>query len=404
MLDKLTLEDLDVAGKRVLVRVDFNVPLGETDGVTVITDDRRIVSSLPTIRYLVDHGARVVLMSHMGRPKGQRVEGLSLLPVAGRLAKLLGKSVALAPDCVGESVQELVDTVQPGEVLLLENLRFHEAETDNSPEFARQLASLADLYVNDAFGAAHRAHASTVGVTEDIELCAAGVLLRKELDFLGGALVQPERPFVGILGGAKISSKITVIDALLEKVDTLLVGGAMSYTFFKCQGHEIGKSLFEEGQEEHVRRIQEKVGSSSGVSLVLPTDCVVASDPSAHESRRVVTYDGIPADLEAFDIGPETAERYAGIVRSAKTVIWNGPMGMFEVDAFAAGTNAVAAALVEATAAGATTVIGGGDSAASIQKAGLEDKVSHVSTGGGASLEFLEGKVLPGVAALTDAS
>lgn len=402
MLNKLFVEDLDVRGKRVLVRVDFNVPLAEEDGAQVITDDKRIVASLPTIQYLVDQGARVVLMSHMGRPKGERVEKLSLAPVAARLGELIEKDVTLAPDCVGDEVQALVDALEPGGVLLLENLRFHKAETDNDAEFAAQLASLADVYVNDAFGAAHRAHASTEGVTRGVEQCAAGYLMRKELDYLGNAVADPQRPFVGILGGAKISSKITVIERLLDKVDTLLIGGAMSYTFFKYLGFEIGNSLFEEGQEDVVGRIQEKAASLANVELILPTDAVVASAPSDDAERRVVKREEIPADMEGFDIGPETAEYYGKIVRGAKTVVWNGPMGMFEVDAFAAGTNAVANALVDATASGATTIIGGGDSAAAIQKAGLQNKVSHVSTGGGASLDFLEGRVLPGVAALTD--
>ena len=402
MLNKLFVEDLDVRGKRVLVRVDFNVPLAEEDGAQVITDDKRIVASLPTIQYLVDQGARVVLMSHMGRPKGERVEKLSLAPVAARLGELIEKDVTLAPDCVGDEVQALVDALEPGGVLLLENLRFHKAETDNDAEFAAQLASLADVYVNDAFGAAHRAHASTEGVTRGVEQCAAGYLMRKELDYLGNAVADPQRPFVGILGGAKISSKITVIERLLDKVDTLLIGGAMSYTFFKYLGFEIGNSLFEEGQEDVVGRIQEKAASLANVELILPTDAVVASAPSDDAERRVVKREEIPADMEGFDIGPETAEYYGKIVRGAKTVVWNGPMGMFEVDAFAAGTNAVANALVDATASGATTIIGGGDSAAAIQKAGLQNKGSHVSTGGGASLDFLEGMVLPGVAALTD--
>ena len=402
MLNKLFVEDLDVQGKRVLVRVDFNVPLGEKDGKPVITDDKRILASLPTVTYLIEQGARVILMSHMGRPKGQRVEGLSLAPVAARLGELIDKKVTLAPDCVGDEVKALVDALEPGEVVLLENLRFHEAETQNDPDFSAQLASLADAYVNDAFGAAHRAHASTAGVTESLALCVAGYLMRTELDYLGNALVDAKRPFVGILGGAKISSKITVIESLLDAVDTLLIGGAMSYTFFKYLGFEIGKSLFEDGQDDQIDRIQKKAASLANVELILPTDCVVAAGPSEDAERRVVAREDIPADMEGFDIGPETAEYYGKIVRAAKSVVWNGPMGMFEVDAFAVGTNAVASALVDATAQGATTIIGGGDSAAAIQKAGLDDKVSHVSTGGGASLEFLEGKVLPGVAALSD--
>ncbi len=399
---KLFIEDLDVAGKRVLVRVDFNVPLAREDGAPRITDDRRIRASLPTIERLVSGGARTILVSHLGRPKGTRDPAASLAPVAKRLSQLLGRPVAFADDCVGDAVAGKVEALGAGDVLLLENLRFHAGEEKNDPEFARQLASLADLYVNDAFGTAHRAHASTEGVTRHIARCACGYLLRKELDYLGKALAEPERPFVAIIGGAKISSKITVLERLLDRVDTLLIGGGMAYTFLKSMGREIGKSLLEEDHLQTAASILEKARARDGVELLLPTDCVVAEAPNAEARRQTVSAEAMPADMMGLDIGPETAKRFAGVVLGAGTVIWNGPMGMFEEPAFAAGTRAVAEALASATERGATTIIGGGDSALAIQEAGLDDRVSHVSTGGGASLEFLEGKVLPGVAALTD--
>ena len=400
---KLFIEGLDVRGKRVLVRVDFNVPLENGDGGPVITDDRRIVASLPTIRRLIDSGARVILMSHLGRPKGERKENLSLAPVATRLSELLEKDVPLASDCVGEEVASAVGRLGDGDVILLENLRFHADETKNGAEFARSLSSLGELYVNDAFGTSHRAHASTQGLTEYLDCCAAGYLLQREIEYLGGALSDPGRPFVAIVGGAKVSSKIVVIERLLERVDTLLIGGGMAYTFFKAMGREIGKSLFEDGQEDEVRRILDKAESMDGVELLLPVDCVVASEFSEQAETRVVGATEIPADLESLDIGPKTAELYGEKIAAAKTVVWNGPMGVFEMAPFAKGTNAVAEALVRATAAGATTIVGGGDSALAIQRGGYEDGVSHVSTGGGAALEFLEGKVLPALAALTDA-
>lgn len=402
--EKLFVDDLDVRGKRVLVRVDFNVPLSCAEGEEVtITDDRRIRASLTTIRRLVDGGARTVLMSHLGRPKGQRLPGASLESVAKRLAELLERPVAFAGDCVGPVARAKVDELGDGNVLLLENLRFHAGETQNDRAFAEALASLAELYVNDAFGTAHRAHASTVGVTHFIDRCACGYLLRKEIDYLGKALADPGRPFVAIIGGAKISSKITVLERLLDRVDTLLIGGGMAYTFFRAMGREIGKSLLEEKQQKTALEILEKAKGRCDVEVLLPVDCVVAESPDATSGTRTVSTEAIPADLEGLDIGEETARKFGDVIRAAKSVVWNGPMGVFERPAFASGTNAVARALVEATDHGATTIIGGGDSALAIQQAGLDDRVSHVSTGGGASLEFLEGKILPGLAALTDA-
>jgi phosphoglycerate kinase len=400
--EKLFIEDLDARGKRVLVRVDFNVPLAGEGGRMAITDDRRIVESLPTIRRLSGDGARVILMSHLGRPKGKRAPEASLEPVARRLGELLGKPIAFAADCIGEAAMSKVETLGDGDVLLLENLRFHAGEEKNDPAFAAALASLGDLYVNDAFGSAHRAHASTEGITRHMAACACGYLLRKELDYLGAALADPGRPFVAVIGGAKISTKINVLERLLDRVDTLLVGGGMAYTFFKAMGREIGGSLLEEGQEQTALGILDKAKRKRGVELLLPVDCVAAEAATAAARRQTVSTEAIPADLAGFDIGPRTSRRYAEIVAAAKTVVWNGPMGKFEEPTFAAGTRAVAEAMARATARGAVTIVGGGDSALAIQQCGLEKQVSHVSTGGGASLEFLEGKVLPGVAALTD--
>lgn len=395
---KLFIEDLEVKGRRVLVRVDFNVPLSE-DGE--ITDDRRIQATLPTIRYLVDHGARVILMSHLGRPKGERKPELSLAPVAVRLGELLRKEVPLAEDCIGSAVQEKLQALGDGDVLLLENLRFHKEEEKNDPAFAEQLASLGELYVNDAFGAAHRAHASTEGAAKLFGQRAAGYLMKKELDYLGGALEDPGHPFVAIIGGAKVSGKIKVMRALLHTVDQLLVGGGMTYTFFRAMGKETGKSLVEEDRIETAREVIEETKSPGTAELLLPVDCVAADRFDNDADRIVVDADNIPPDRDCLDIGPRTIELYSKRVREAKTVVWNGPMGVFELPNFAAGTDAIARALVECTAAGGVTVIGGGDSAAAISRAGLADKVSHVSTGGGASLEFLEGEKLPGVEVLT---
>jgi phosphoglycerate kinase len=398
MGQKLFIEDLDVQGKKALVRVDFNVPLDEKQN---ITNDKRIVASLPTIKYLSSHGAKVILMSHLGRPKGQRTPEFSLRPVAEDLKGKLDCSVSFVDDCIGDSVQSAVEALGDGDVLLLENLRFYAEEEKNDSAFAEKLAGLGDVYVNDAFGTAHRAHASTEGVTRCIETCAAGYLMKKELDYLGGALENPQRPFVAILGGAKISGKIDVISALLDKVDTLIVGGGMSYTFFKAQGKEIGKSLLEEDRIPLAKEILE-TAKAKGKELLLPVDCMAASEFSNDAERTAVSADAIPADMMALDIGPKTIASFSDKVRSAKTVVWNGPMGVFEFSNFAVGTNAIAEALAEATDAGATTVIGGGDSASAVAKAGLGNRMSHISTGGGASLEFLEGKKLPGVEALSD--
>ena len=396
---KLFLEDLDVAGKRVLVRVDFNVPL---DDQGQITDDRRIQATLPTIRWLVEHGARVVLMSHLGRPKGQRVPEMSLAPVAKRLGELLGSSVVMANDCVGPEVAVHVEALSDGDVLLLENLRFHAEETANDPEFATQLSLLGDVYVNDAFGAAHRAHASTEGAALHFDERAAGYLMKKELDYLDAALEQPQRPFVAIIGGAKISGKIDVMRALLDKVDHLLVGGGMSYTFQKALGYEIGGSLVENDRLDMAREIYETAKELGDQKLVLPVDNLSVPEFGNTTDVVAVDADSIPADRDCIDIGPKTIEKYAGIVRDAKTVVWNGPLGAFETPAYAEGTRAIARALVECTQAGGTTIVGGGDSAAALGQMGLDEQVSHVSTGGGASLEFLEGKKLPGVEALSD--
>ncbi|NLN26610.1 MAG: phosphoglycerate kinase [Firmicutes bacterium] len=385
------LTDLDVKGKRVLVRVDFNVPLDEARH---ITDDTRIRAALPTIEHLLNEGAAVILMSHLGRPKGVD-DALRLDPVATRLSELLGRPVKKVDDCVGPEVEAAARELGPGEVLLLENLRFYKEETANDPEFARRLASIADVYVNDAFGAAHRAHASTAGVADYLP-AAAGLLLARELDVLGGALENPERPFVAILGGAKVSDKIGVITNLLTKVDALLIGGGMAYTFLKAKGYEVGKSLLDAERIELAKELMAEA-EKRGVRLLLPVDVVIADDFSEDASTREVDVDSIPADWEALDIGPKTCQLFAEEVAKAKTIVWNGPMGVFEMAPFAHGTRAVAEALA---ASKGTTIIGGGDSAAAVQQFGLAERMTHISTGGGASLEFLEGKVLPGVAAL----
>lgn len=398
-MKKLTVDQVDLKGKRVLVRVDFNVPLDENLN---ITDDIRITSSLPTIKKIINEGGKAILMSHLGRPKGAPNPKYSLKPAAKRLSELLGKEVLMAPDCVGPEVKAMVDSMKDGDVLLLENLRFHAEEEKNNPDFAKQLSELGDVYVNDAFGSAHRAHASTEGVTKYISTSVSGYLMQKELEYLGKAITEPERPYCAILGGAKISGKIDVIENLFNKVDTLIIGGGMAYTFYKAMGYEIGTSLLEEDKIELAKQLLEKAKTSE-VNFVLPVDVVVAPEFSNDSPSEVVTIQTIPADKMGLDIGPKTIELFRNEVLKSKTIIWNGPMGVFEFDNFAKGTNAIAEALVEATAKGATTVIGGGDSAAAIKKAGLDDKVSHVSTGGGASLEFLEGKTLPGVAALNDA-
>jgi len=396
-MNKLFIEEIDCKDKTVIVRVDFNVPVKGG----AVENDKRLRAALPTITHLVDEGAKVILMSHLGRPKGQHVEAMSLKPVAARLAELLGKPVAFADNCVGPKAKEAVEALSKGDVLLLENLRFHKAETDNDEGFAKELASLADLYVNDAFGTAHRAHASTEGITRHIATCACGYLIKKELDFLGSALTEPKRPFTAIIGGAKISGKIDVIKALLPKVDTLIIGGGMACTFLKAMGKEIGNSLCE---EEKLPLAKELLELGKG-KILLPTDYLV-TDRLDFDNRTIgyqafVSEDSIEKGQMAVDIGPKSTKLFADRIEVSKTVVWNGPMGVFEIDASAKGTFAVADALVKATENGGTTIVGGGDSAAAIEKAGLADKVSHVSTGGGASLEFLEGKKLPGVEALS---
>lgn len=397
-MNKLTIDDLELKGKKVLMRVDFNVPL---DDKLNIRDDTRITAALPSIKKIISEGGRVILMSHLGRPKGERVLEMSLEPVAKRLSELLKKDISFTEDCIGESVKFFVDQLEDGNVLLLENLRYYKEETNNDPEFAKKLAEHADVYVNDAFGTAHRAHASTEGVTKYIEKCAAGYLMQKEIDYLGKAIADPAHPFTAILGGAKISGKIDVILNLLPKVDNLIIGGGMTYTFLKAKGLEIGKSLLEEEKIDLAKEILEKV-SGSNVNFVLPADTNVAAEFNNDSPSENVSVDSIPADKMGLDIGEKTIEEFEKIILESKTVVWNGPMGVFEFENFAKGTFAVANALVKATEKGAVTIIGGGDSAAAIKKAGLSDKVSHVSTGGGASLEFLEGKELPGLTALTD--
>lgn len=386
------VDQLPVEGKRVLVRVDFNVPLSE-DGT--ITDDTRIRAALPTIQHLLDRGAAVILMSHLGRPKGQVVESLRLDPVADRLGELLGRPVRKVNDCVGPEAEAAAQALKPGEVLLLENLRFHPEEEKNDAAFAQKLASLADAYVNDAFGAAHRAHASTEAVARLLP-SAAGFLMLKEIQIMGGALENPNRPFLAILGGAKVSDKIGVIQNLLDKVDVLAIGGGMGYTFLKAKGYEVGQSLLDEERVELARQLIQQAEAKQ-VRLLLPVDVVVASEISPDAETQVVPADRIPADKQGLDIGPETAKLLADEVRKARTIIWNGPLGVFEVEPFARGTRAVAMAMAQADA---VTIIGGGDSAAAVEQMGVAHRMTHVSTGGGASLEFLEGKTLPGVAAL----
>jgi phosphoglycerate kinase len=389
---KKTVRDIAVKGKRVLVRVDFNVPLENGE----VADDTRIRAALPTIQYLLEQGAAVILMSHLGRPKGKVQDELRLDPVARRLSQLLGRDVGKLDDCVGPETLRAAKSLEPGQVLLLENLRFHPEEEENDPDFARQLASLADVYVNDAFGTAHRAHASTAGVTVHLP-AVAGLLLERELEVLGTVLAHPARPFVAILGGAKVSSKIGVIRSLLTKVDLLLVGGGMANTFLKAQGHEVGESLAEDDRLMMAREILEQAGEK----LVLPVDVVVADAFAADANVQTVGVDQVPAGWRILDIGPRTVSLFEEKLASAATVVWNGPMGVFEFPRFAAGTIALATSLAGTEA---TTIVGGGDSVAALQQAGLADKMTHVSTGGGASLEFLEGKTLPGVAALQDKS
>src|SRR6266571_512858 len=396
-MNKKTIRDIDLTGKRVLVRVDFNVPF---DSQQQITDDTRIRAALPTIRYVLDQGASVILMSHLGRPDGKVVDTLSLAPVAQHLSELLGRPVEMAKDCIGPEIEALAKSLQPGQVLLLENLRFHKEEEKNNPDFARQLAMLGEMYVNDAFGTAHRAHASTEGVTHYLP-GVAGFLMEKEINFLGLALEHPQRPFVAIVGGAKVSDKIVVLDRLIGMVDKLLIGGGMANTFLKAQGHEIGASLFEEGKVDTARDLMSKARQRE-LELLLPIDVVVADRFEAEANTRVVASNQVEPGWRIMDIGPQTIAAFRQALADARTIVFNGTLGVAEWPAFAQGTNAIIEAVAERTKAGATTIIGGGDSAAAVEQAGAADKMSHVSTGGGASLEFLEGRVLPGVAALQE--
>lgn len=408
-MNKKTIRDVDLAGKRVFIRVDFNVPI--KDGV--VTDDTRILGALPTIEYAIEQGGKVILASHLGRPlkdkKKAEEKGLpynaakySLKPVFQFLSKRDGLKVDFADDCIGDNVGTKVAALIDGDILLLENLRLHAEEEKNDPEFAKQLASLCDVYVNDAFGTAHRAHASTEGITHYVDTCVAGLLMEKELEFLGKALNNPERPFVAILGGAKVSDKIPVIDSLIErKVDKLLIGGAMAYTFFKAQGFTVGKSLVEDDMMPTALEIEQKA-KDAGVELILPTDHQVVDSFDPLNSRKTIPIDFTNAGLVGLDIGVETQALFAKALEGAKTIVWNGPMGMFEEKPFDQGTVAIATAVAEATENGATSIVGGGDSVAAVNQAGLDDKISHISTGGGATLEFLAGDILPGVAALED--
>jgi len=414
---KLTVNDVDVRGKRVFARVDYNVPMEEKDGQMLVTDITRIRETLPTLELLISKGAKIILTAHLGRPKGQREPSMSLRPVAAKLADIVMRDVNFVDDCIGEKVEKVVSAMQPGQIVLLENVRFYKEEEANDPVFSEKLAKVAEIYVNDAFGAAHRAHASTEGVARVVARrggqCAAGLLMQRELKFLGDELENPARPFAVILGGAKVSDKIKVIDRLLEKANAILIGGAMAYTFKLAQGLNVGKSLVEKDKLEMANAAVAKA-KARGVQFLIPTDDVIATPVDTGklnkkgkpviemQNPRVNTQPNIPDNACGLDIGPETAKKYAEVIRAAKTILWNGPMGMFEDKRFADGTNAVARAVAEATQQGAKSIIGGGDSVKALNSAGLGDKVTFMSTGGGASLEFLEGAVLPGVAALTD--
>ncbi|MDK3156777.1 phosphoglycerate kinase [Kamptonema cortianum] len=394
---KLSIRDLDLRGKRVFVRVDYNVPLDENGN---ITDDTRIKETLPTLDHLYQHGAKVILAAHLGRPKGKKDEKFTLRNVAKKLSDIVCRPVAFVDDCIGEKVEKTVSVMQPGDTLLLENVRFHGEEEKNDPEFAKSLAKIADCYVNDAFGAAHRAHASTEGIAHHVEKSAMGFLMEKELKYLGDELASPERPFIVILGGAKVSDKITVIDALLEKANTILIGGAMAYTFKYALGEEVGKSLCERDKKDVALAALEKA-KAKGVKFLLPVDTLITQEFKAGAATQVTKPgEAIPADWEGVDIGPETVKLYAAEIAAAKTILWNGPMGVFEIPDFAKGTFAIAQAIADNKSC--KSIIGGGDSVKAVKKAKLKDKMTFVSTGGGASLEFLEGKVLPGVAALTE--
>lgn len=392
---KKTIEDIDVKNKRVIVRCDFNVPM--QDGA--ITDDSRIRAALPTVKYLMEHDARVILMSHMGRPKGEPKMEFTMKPVADRLSELLGTDVVFvsSPLVVDDAVRKAADELKPRQVMLLENVRFRKEETENDPAFAKELASLAEIFVQEAFGTAHRAHASTAGIADYLP-AVSGYLIEKEVKFLGDAVESPKRPFVAILGGAKVKDKIPVIRNLIGKVDTLLIGGGMAYTFFKSEGCEVGKSILDEDSVELAASLM-KEAKEAGVEMLLPVDIVCADKFDNDANTKIVPYNEIPADMEGLDVGPETVKLYGEKIRKAATVVWNGPMGVFEMDNFAKGTNGIAEAMAECPG---TTIIGGGDSAAAVRKAGLADKMTHISTGGGASLEFLEGKKLPGIAVIED--
>jgi 3-phosphoglycerate kinase len=394
MMNKKSIEEIDVKGKKVIVRVDFNVPLDENGN---ITDDKRIVGALPTIKYLVDHGAKTILVSHLGRPKDGFEDKYSMKPTAVRLGQLLGKEVIMAKDVIGPDAKEKAAALKDGEVLMLENVRFHKEETKNDPAFAKALSELAEIYVNDAFGTAHRAHASTAGLADYLP-AVCGYLIQKEIDIMGKALSNPERPFVAILGGAKVSDKIGVIENLIGKVDYLIVGGGMAYTFFKAKGYGIGTSICEDDKVELAKSLLEKA-ESQGVKLILPVDNLVGKEFKNDTESQVVPSNAIPDGWMGMDIGPETVKQYSEVIKKAKTVVWNGPMGVFEFANFANGTKEVARAVAES---GAISIIGGGDSAAAVEQLGFADKITHISTGGGASLEFLEGKVLPGIDVLMD--
>ena len=389
MLNKKTINDIDLNGKRALVRVDFNVPQNENGE---ITDDRRITEALPTIKVLIEKGAKVVLMSHLGRPKGKFNEKYSLKPIGKRLSELLGAEVKVAPDVVGDVVKEMASALKPGQVMLLENVRFYEEEEKNDPTFAKKLSELGEIFVNDAFGTAHRAHASTAGVADYLP-SVMGLLIKKEMDYLGKALTSPERPFVAVLGGAKVSDKIGVIENLLDKVDTLLIGGGMAFTFYKANGLNIGKSLLEADKVDLAKEIMMKA-EKKGVKLILPADVVAAKEFKADAASRIVMADGMADDELGLDIGPKACAEFSEIIEKAGTVVWNGPMGVFEMPAFAKGTFALAEAMSKSKG---ITIVGGGDSAAAVEQLGFAEKIKHISTGGGASLEFLEGKILPGI-------
>jgi len=394
MMNKKTIEEIDVKGKKVIVRVDFNVPLDENGN---ITDDKRIVGALPTIKYLVEHGAKTILVSHLGRPKQGFEDKFSMKPTAVRLGQLLGKEVIMAKDVIGSDAKEKAAALKDGEVLMLENVRFHKEETKNDPAFAKELSGLAEIYVNDAFGTAHRAHASTAGLADHLP-AVCGYLIQKEIDVMGKALSNPERPFVAILGGAKVSDKIGVIENLMDRVDCLIVGGGMAYTFFKAKGYGIGTSICEDDKVELAKSLLEKA-ESKGVKLMLPVDNMVGKEFNNDTESQVVQSNKIPDGWMGMDIGPETIKLYSEAIKKAKTVVWNGPMGVFEFANFANGTKEVAKAVAESSA---ISIIGGGDSAAAVEQLGFADKITHISTGGGASLEFLEGKVLPGIDVLMD--